>query len=105
MFDNDFGIDVGLDMSSLLADYGHIVGRCIIYCNNSCDEVDERSFDYFYSGDCSVVLTLPRNGNEWMSDEQIKFAEEILLDNIKTNICVSDLPNVEEFVAGKRYHG
>ena len=76
--------DVGIDMNSLVDEYGAVVGTCIIYGENS---ITERIFFYDSNFDSVRGVTIPRKiVDEPFSEEEFFEAEIILFENIKSNI-------------------
>lgn len=92
--------DVGIDFVSVHDDYGNITGNCIIYCNNSCDEVIVLPFIYSLSSTGTVEILDNKNVLSLKEKEQV---EATLLENLKLNLDWSKVPTLDDFNKGIRY--
>lgn len=95
-----FQYDVGIDFTTVHDDYGMIAGNCIIYCNNSCDEVIVLPFIYLSSSTGTVEILDNENVLSLKEKEQV---EATLLENLKLNLDWSKVPTLDDFNKGIRY--
>lgn len=99
-FSEAYQYDVGIDFITVHDDYGNITGNCIIYCNNSCDEVIVLPFIYALSSTGTVEVLDNKNVLSLKEKEQV---EATLLENLKLNLDLSKVPTLDDFNKGIRY--
>ena len=78
---NNIISNVGIDFSSLQNDYDYITGDCIIYYEDSTD-VNIRQF--IYNKD-KLEICIPVLTEEYLSEDEIAYAEQLLLENFEVN--------------------
>ena len=99
-YDEVYQYDVGIDFTTVHDDYGAIVGNCIISSYNSTDEMITLPFIFEYSATNRVEIL---DNDNVIPQEDRYYIENILLDNIYTNLDPSKVPTLDDFNKGIRY--